>query len=209
MASSTLADANKKRNWHIYAELAQVLIAEAGVLGLDQTAYALDSTTIDLCLSLFLWAQFRSTKGAVKLHTLLDLRGSTPAFAWITDGKVADTEILDLLIPEPGGISILDRDHIDFERLYSLTGARAIFSYQGQEQPEPSQAQLAQGGQVHRPQLRSDDRTHWPGDEETLPQGTAPRPLQGPREWEGIYLPNQPIDFTAPALMIPELYKSR
>ena len=110
VSRSTLADANENRDWRIYADFAQVLIHEARELyrnedfgvDLDQTVYALDSSTIDLCLSLFPWARFRKTKGAIKLHTLIDLRGAIPTFIEITDGKVHDVNILDELIPEPG-----------------------------------------------------------------------------------------------------------
>jgi len=132
---STLADANEKRDWRIYADVAQVLIHEARRLyvdepfglELDQTVYALDATTIDLCLSVFPWARFRTTKAGIKLHTLLDLRGSIPVFIWITDAKQGDVEVLDVLIPEPGSIYIMDRAYVDFERLDQLTQDRAIF----------------------------------------------------------------------------------
>jgi hypothetical protein len=132
---STLADANETRDWRIYAELAQRLIAQArrlyadDNLGLDlaNTVYALDSTTIDLCLSVFPWAHFRQTKAAVKMHTLLDLRGSIPSFIHISDGKLHDVHALDLLIPEPGAIYVMDRGYIDFERLHGLHRAGAFF----------------------------------------------------------------------------------
>jgi len=132
---STLADANERRDWRIYAEFAQRLITEARKLyaeedlGLDltNTIYALDSTTIDLCLSLFPWAPFRSTKAAVKMHTLLDLRGNIPSFIHISDGKVHDVNVLDLMIPEPAAIYIMDRAYLDFERLFTLHDAGAFF----------------------------------------------------------------------------------
>lgn len=135
VARNTLAVANEKRDWRIYADFAQRLIADARRLYVDepfgvelnQTVYALDSTTIDLCMSLFPWAHFRSTKGAVKLHTLLDLAGNIPAYAWITDAKTSDVKILDVLLPEPGSIYVLDRGYIDFSRLHRLTRARATF----------------------------------------------------------------------------------
>lgn len=133
LAHSTLADANRTRDWRIYAELAQRLIGRARRLyadeplgmELDQTVYALDSTTIDLCLSLFPWARFRSTKAAVKLHTLLDVRGPIPTMMAISEGKQADVRVLDELIPEPGAFYVMDRGYLDFERLYRfvLTGA--------------------------------------------------------------------------------------
>jgi len=135
IARSTIANANENRDWRIYADHAQVLINIARKLyrnddfgvELKETVYALDSTTIDLCLSLFPWARFRKHKGAVKMHTLLDLRGSIPSMIWITDGKVHDVNILDELIPEPGSFYIMDRAYIDFFRLYSLHQCSAFF----------------------------------------------------------------------------------
>ena len=132
---STLADANETRDWRIWAEFAQRLIAQARELykseslGIDlsETVYALDATTIDLCLSLFPWAPFRSTKAAIKLHTLLDLRGAIPSFIHISDGKLHDVNALDMLIPEPGAIYVMDRGYLDFQRLYALDQAGAFF----------------------------------------------------------------------------------
>lgn len=132
---STLADANERRDWRIYAEFAQRLIAQARKLyaeedlglELSNTVYALDSTTIDLCLSLFPWAPFRSTKAAVKMHTLLDLRGNIPSFIHISDGKLHDVNVLDMLIPEPAAIYVMDRAYLDFERLFGLHEAGAFF----------------------------------------------------------------------------------
>ena len=132
---STLADANEARDWRIYADLAQRLIAQARKryatedLGLDltNTVYALDSTTIDLCLSVFPWAHFRTTKAAVKMHTLLDLRGNIPSFIHVSDGKLADVHALDLLLPEPGAIYVMDRGYVDFARLHVLDQAGAFF----------------------------------------------------------------------------------
>src|SRR6202041_3229245 len=132
---STLADANESRDWRIYAEFAQRLIAQARrlyaseSLGVDLTnsVYALDSTTIDLCLSVFPWAHFRSTKSAVKMHTLLDLRGNIPSFIHISDGKLADVHALDLLVPEPGAIYVMDRGYVDFARLHAMHQAGAFF----------------------------------------------------------------------------------
>ena len=133
VSRSTLADANESRDWRIYADFAQRLIHIARDLyrnepfgvELKETVYALDSTTIDLCLSLFPWAHFRKTKSAIKVHTLLDLRGNIPVFIEITDGLVHDVNLLDVIIPEPGSFYIMDRGYIDFRRLYSfnLTGA--------------------------------------------------------------------------------------
>ena len=135
IARSTLADANEKRDWRIYADFAHVLIHTARDLyqdedigiELDQTAYAFDSTTIELCLSLFPWAQFRKHKAALKMHTLMDLRGSIPSFIRITAGKVHDVNILDMLTPEPGSIYVMDRAYLDFARLYFLTQFLAHF----------------------------------------------------------------------------------
>ncbi len=135
VARSTQADANRVRDWRIYADFAQSLIHTARRLyaednfgvELEHTVYALDSTTIDLCLSLFPWAHFQRSKGAVKLHTLLDLRGPIPALIHITDGKVSDVSVLDLLLPEAGAFYILDRGYLHFERLYILHQARAFF----------------------------------------------------------------------------------
>ena len=132
---ATLADANEARDWRIYAEFAQRLIAQARRLyaeediGLDlkNSVYALDSTTIDLCLSVFPWAHFRTAKSAVKMHTLLDLRGNIPTFIHISDGKMHDVNVLDLLLAEPGAIYVMDRGYVDFSRLHALHQAGAFF----------------------------------------------------------------------------------
>ena len=135
VARSTLADANEARDWRVYAEFAQHLIRIARRLyvnepfGVDlkNAAYALDSTTIDLCLALFPWASFRSTKAAIKLHTLIDLRGNIPSFIHISDGKLHDVNVLDELLPEPGAFYVMDRGYLDFERLHKLHLAGAFF----------------------------------------------------------------------------------
>jgi hypothetical protein len=135
VSRNTLAHANQIRDWRIYADFAQILIGQARRLyandsfgvELNQTAYALDSTTIDLCLSLFPWAKFRAHKAAVKLHTLLDLRGSIPSLVIITHGKVHDVNILDQLVFEPGAFYIIDRGYLDFDRLYAIHQASAFF----------------------------------------------------------------------------------
>ncbi len=135
VSHSTLADANRERDWQIYYDLAQLLIRRARSLyhneptGLDlkETVYALDSTIIDLCLNLFPWARFRRTKGAIKLHTLLDLRGSIPTFVSISQGKKADVRILDELVLEPGSFYVMDRGYVDFQRLYCFVLAAAFF----------------------------------------------------------------------------------
>jgi len=132
---STLADANESRNWLIWSDLAAVLIRRARKLysgdslgvDLDNTVYALDSSTVDLCLSLFEWAPFRSTKAAIKLHTLLDLRGAIPAFIHISDGKLHDVNVLDMLTFEAGAFYVMDRGYVDFARLYALHQAGAFF----------------------------------------------------------------------------------
>lgn len=135
VSRSTLADANEVRDWRIYADFAQSLIGIARRLyagepfgtNLKDTVYALDASTIDLCLSVFPWAPFRSTKAAIKLHTLLDLRGNIPTFIHISDGKLHDVNVLDLLLPEPGAFYVMDRGYIDFERLYRLHEAGSFF----------------------------------------------------------------------------------
>ena len=135
VARSTLADATDAHDWRIYADFAQVLVGIARPLyasdpigvDLDQSLYALDSTTIDLCLSLFPWAKFRRHKAAVKMHTLLDLHGNIPTFISITDGKVHDVNILDEILPEAGAIYVMDRGYVDFERLYVFTLSSAFF----------------------------------------------------------------------------------
>ena len=135
VSKSTLAYANEKRDWHIYADFAQILIAQARELyatedfekELDETVYALDSTTIDLCLSLFPWAKFRKHKGGIKLHTLLDVRTSIPTFIYMTPAKVHDVNILDILIPEAGAFYVMDRGYVDFARLYSLNLNNSFF----------------------------------------------------------------------------------
>jgi hypothetical protein len=135
VSRSALADANESRDWRIFAEFAQALIRIARQLyakdslsvDLAETVYALDATTIDLCLALFPWARFRTTKAAVKLHTLLDLRGAIPSFIHISDGKLHDVNVLDVLITEPGSFYVMDRGYLDFERLYRLHQSASFF----------------------------------------------------------------------------------
>ncbi len=135
IAKSTLADANESRNWRIFGDFAQVLIKQAQKLysgestGIDfaQTAYALDSTTIDLCLSLFPWAKFRQTKGGIKLHTLLDLRGNIPSVVIVTPAKLHDVNILDQLVFDPGAFYVMDRGYLDYRRLYAIHQSSAFF----------------------------------------------------------------------------------
>ena len=135
VSRSTLAEANEKRDWRIYSDFAQILIHEARQLyanddfglELQETVYALDATIIDLCLSVFPWAWFRRTKSAIKLHTLLDLRGNIPSFMWITHAKVHEVNILDQLVPEAGSIYVMDRGYLNFKRLYRLHQCSAFF----------------------------------------------------------------------------------
>ncbi len=135
VSRTTLADANETRDWRIYADFAQVLIAEARRLynteplgiELNETVYALDSTTIDLCLSLFPWAHYKTTQHALKLHTVLDVRGNIPTFLWITPARLHDVHLLDHLVPEPGAFYVMDRGYLDFARLYRWTLHGAFF----------------------------------------------------------------------------------
>lgn len=135
ISRNNLANANRERDWRIYADFAQVLIDEARALyaqddlgiDLDATVYALDASTIDLCLSMFPWARFRRTKGAVKMHTLLNLQGNIPEFILISDGKLHDVNVLDYLVPAPGAYYVMDRGYLDFTRLYELHQAKAYF----------------------------------------------------------------------------------
>src|SRR5271169_304979 len=163
---STLADANEMRDWRIHAELAQRLIAQASKLyagkslglHLTDTVYALDSTTIDRCLSVFPWAHFRSTKAAVKMHTLLDLRGNIPSFIHVSDGKLHDVHALDLLLPEAGAIYVMDRGYVDFVRLHRLHLAGAFFVTRAKSNMEPigsipPRATVPLGSSAIRPSL--------------------------------------------------------
>jgi hypothetical protein len=135
ISRNNLSNANQQRDWRIYADFAQVLIGEARALysaedlglDLDATVYALDASTIDLCLSMFPWARFRQTKGAVKMHTLLNLQGNIPEFILISDGKLHDVNVLDYLVPTPGAYYVMDRGYLDFARLYDLHRAKAYF----------------------------------------------------------------------------------
>jgi hypothetical protein len=141
VARSTLADANERRDWRIYADFGYALIREARrlyvgdpwALELDQTVYALDATIIDLCLSAFPWAQFRSAKGGIKLHVVLDVATSIPAFVCVTHAKTTDESVLDLLVPEPGAIYVMDRGYINYTRLYRLHQGHASFIVRGRK----------------------------------------------------------------------------
>jgi Transposase DDE domain/Domain of unknown function (DUF4372) len=212
---STLADANEVRDWRIYAEFAQRLIAQARRLyigeslleDLDNTVYALDSTTIDLCLSLFPWAHFRSTKAAVKMHTLLDLRGNIPSFIDISDGKLHDVHALDRLVPEAGAIYVMDRGYVDFARLYGLHQAGAFFVIRAKSNLD-----------AHRVYSAATDRTTGVIADQTIAldgrytSKDYPVHLRRVRfrdpetEKTLVFLTNQ---MTLPALTICDLYKSR
>jgi len=215
IARSTLADANETRDWRIFADFAQILIRHARGLYLDepfavelaQTAYAFDATTIDLCLALFPWAHFRRTKAAVKLHTLLDLRGNIPTFVAITDGKAADVTQLDVLLFEPGAFYVFDRGYTDFGRLYAITEALAFFVIRGKRG-------LAYIRRLSRPVdkttgLRSDQTIVLCGPKTAM---LYPIPLRRityvdpeTRKWF-VFLTN---NFTLPPLQIAQLYKCR
>lgn len=215
VSRSTLADANENRDWRIYAEFAQVLIGIARSLYLNddfgvqlkQTAYVFDSTTIDLCLSLFPWARFRKAKGAIKLHTLLNLRGSIPEFIHITEGKVHDVNILDILLIEAGSFYIMDRAYLDFKRLYDVHQANAFFVTRAKRNLD---ARRRYSRPVDKSTgLRSDQTVVFLG------INTAkdyPQPLRRISYYDAetkthlVFLTN---NFVLPALTIASLYKAR
>jgi hypothetical protein len=215
VARSTLADANETRDWRIYADFAQILIHRARALyrdddfgvELDQTVYALDATTIDLCLSLFPWARFRRQKGAIKLHTLLDLRGPIPAFIEITDGKVHDVKILDLLVPEPGAFYVMDRGYLDFERLHQMHQGQAFFVIRAKSN---MQARRLYSYPVDKTTGLQCDQTILLTGQYTAKD--YPDKLRRVRYFDAqinkrlVFLTNQ---FDLPALTIAQLYKSR
>ena len=212
---STLAEANEKRDWRIYADFCQIMISQARSLYADEdfgielkeTAYALDSTTIDLCLSLFPWASFRKHKAAVKMHTLLDLRGNIPSFIEITEGTLHDVNILDILVPEPGSFYIMDRGYLDFERLYVFTQLLAFFV-----------TRTKKNTKVRRVYSHPVDRTDGLRYDQTVmlvtPKSLAGYPEQlrrvkyfdAEREKQLVFLTN---NFVLPALTIAKLYKCR
>jgi len=215
LSRNNLAHANEMRDWRIYADFAHVLIAEARTLyrdediGLDlqNTVYAFDSTTIDLCLSLFPWAFFRKRKGAIKLHTLLDLRGAIPTFIHITEGKTHDVRILDVLPLEPGSFYILDRGYLDYSRLYTLHQGRTFFVTRAKSNL-----------QSRRLRSRAVDKTMDLTSDQTIvltgPKSKIeyPEPLRRVRFYDRendrhlIFLTN---NFLLPALTIAKLYKLR
>jgi hypothetical protein len=215
VARSTLADANESRDWRIYADFAQVLIAIARPLyvcdpigiDLDQSLYALDSTTIDLCLSLFPWAKFRKHKAAVKMHTLLDLHGNIPTFIRITDGKVHDVNILDEIMPEPGAFYVMDRGYIDFERLFVLTLSAAFFVVRTKSNV------LLQRRYSHpvdkRTGVRSDQTVILTSVESASAYPDALRRVSYFDAESGKRLKFLTNNFTLPALTIAQIYKCR
>lgn len=215
ISHSNLAHANNQRDWRIYADFAQILIHKAKQLYLDEdlgldldaTVYALDATTIDLCLSLFPWAKFRKTKGAVKLHTLMNLQGNIPEFILISTGKMHDVNVLDYLLPVPGAYYVMDRGYLDFERLYVLHQAKAHFVTRARKR-----------FQFHRRYSREVDKSTDVQCDQTItlssfyPAKKYPESLRRIRFYDQqtekrfVFLTN---NFDLPALTIAELYKSR
>ncbi|MFH2069222.1 MAG: IS4 family transposase [Candidatus Omnitrophota bacterium] len=215
ISRSTLADANEARDWRIYADFAQVLIGIARPLYLNddfgvqlkETVYAFDSTTIDLCLELFPWARFRKAKGAIKLHTLLNLRGNIPEFIHITEGRIHDVNILDLLLIEAGSFYVMDRGYLDFERLYAIHQSSAFFITKAKRN-------LAARRRYSRPVdkstgLRSDQTVFLTGINTSK---DYPEPLRRISYYDAdtkkhlVFLTN---NFVLPALTIAQLYKAR
>jgi hypothetical protein len=215
VSRSTLADANRRRDWRIYADLAQVLIGIARKLyandsfgvELDETAYAFDSTTIDLCLSLFPWARFRRRKGAVKLHTLLDLRGNIPSFIHISSGKVHDVNALDELVLEPGAFYILDRGYVDFGRLYRFTQQMAFFIIRGKRNLD--YARQAYRRVDKSTGLRSDQKVILNGPKTSKQYPVALRRITYVDAETGKRFTFLTNNWTLPALSIARLYKCR
>lgn len=215
IARSTLAKANERRDWRIYADFAQVLIAHARRLyaadgfgvELEHTAYALDSTTIDLCLALFPWARFRRHKGAVKLHTLVDLRGNIPCFVRITHGKTHDVTVLDSLVIEPGSFYIMDRGYVDFGRLYRFTQSLAFFVTRSKSNLDYSRRSYQPVDKATG--LRSDQRIILNGPKTSLAYPDTLRRISycdPETEKRFVFLTN---NLLLPALTIPRIYKCR
>jgi len=215
IARSTLADANELRDWRIYADFAAVLIARARKLyakdsfavDLDQTVYAFDSTTIDLCLKLFPWAQFRRRKSAVKLHTLIDLRGNIPCFVHVSGGKMADVTSLDLLPIEAGAFYVMDRGYTDFERLYRFAQGMAFFIIRAKRDLDFARRAYREVDKTTG--LRSDQTIILCGPKTS---GLYPDPLRRVSYYAAdidkrfVFLTN---NFILPALTIAQLYKCR
>ena len=215
VSKSTLADANERHDWRIFADFAQIVIRRARTLYMDdpfgeelrQSAYALDSTTIDLCLAMFPWARFRQRKGAVKMHTLLDLHGNVPTFVWISDGKLADVKILDQLIPEAGSFYVMDRGYVDFERLHRFTSASAFFVTRTKDNVQLKRLtsrRKESGDGVMSDQIvvlaTADSRRHYPDKLRRI------RYHDADNDRYFIFLTN---NFDLPALTIARLYKAR
>ena len=216
VAHSTLADANRERDWRIYADLAQLLITRARRLyadepigvELEQTVYALDSTTIDLCLSLFPWARFRSTKAAIKLHTLLDLRGPIPTMISISDGKQADVRVLDELIPGAGSL-LCDGSRLrGFPTALSLCAGRRVLCHPRQNQSPTQPPGIAAGGRFDRSAQRSNRLAAQSFQHRSItPTSCAASVTWTPKTGKGlVFLTN---NFDLPALTIAQLYKCR
>ena len=215
VSRSTLADANENRDWRIYADFAQVLIGHARKLysqddfgvQLEETAYVFDSSTIDLCLSLFPWARFRQRKAAIKLHTLMDLRGNIPCFIRITEGKTHDVGLLDELILEPGAFYIMDRGYIDFARLHTFTQQAAFFVIRAKRNLDYTRRRSRPVDKSTG--LRSDQTIvlHGPGTSQDYPdvlRRISYVDLETAKRF--VFLTNH---FVLPALTIPQLYKCR
>jgi hypothetical protein len=215
VSRNNLSHANETRDWRIYADFAQMLIDRAKMLyaddqlgvDLDSTVYALDATTIDLCMNLFPWARFRKTKSAIKLHALMNLRGSIPEFIHISEGKLHDVNILDLLIPTPGAFYIMDRAYLDFKRLYHLHRERAFFISRAKKNFKCTrryshEVQKHTGVQCDQTVVLT---THYPSK-------NYPEPLRRIRFYDSekrkrlVFVTN---NFELPATTIAELYKSR
>lgn len=215
VSRSTLADANRAHNWRIYADFAQVLIGRARRLyqheslavDLQQTVYALDSTTIDLCLSLFPWAKFRRRKGAVKLHTLVDLRGNIPCFVHISHGKMHDVTVLDQLPIEPGAFYVMDRGYVDFQRLRRFAASTPFFVTRGKRNLDCTRRERRPVDKTTG--LRSDQTIVLAGPKSSR---LYPEPLRRVAFYDAenkrrlVFLTN---NFALPALTIARLYKSR
>jgi transposase len=215
VSRNTLANANQQRDWRIYADFARLLIAQARVLyqhepfgvELDQTVYAFDSTTLDLCLSLFPWAQFRRHKSAVKLHTLLDLRGNIPTAVYVTSGRVNDVKLLDQLVLEAGAFYLLDRGYVDYRRLYLITQALAFFVTRAERNTR--YRRCAQRWVDHSTGLRSDQTIRLTGPKSSR---RYPAPLRrihyfdAEKDLRLIFLSN---NFQLQALTIAQLYRAR
>jgi len=215
VSRNNLSNANRTRDWRIYADFAQILIAEARTLyadedlgiDLDATVYALDASTIDLCLSMFPWARFRKAKGAVKIHTLMNLQGNIPEFILISDGKLHDVNALDYLIPSPGAYYVMDRGYLDFARLYELDQAKAYFVTRAKKnfnfkRRYSHEVDKSTGVQCDQTVVLETYYSH---------QG-YPQPLRRIRYYDDnlgkrlVFLTN---DFDLPATTITALYKSR